>query len=91
MRRAQVVELERTCGSCPSQWEGRLDDDRCVFVHYRQGTLTIGIGRTMDDAVDASIDRPFVKSHDADGGGWMSDEQARDALVNAGFNWAVPA
>ena len=91
MRAAKVVELDRTCGSCPSQWEGRLDDGRHVFVHYRGGRLTVGVGRTADDAVDASIDNPLVRSDDADGGGWMSDDDARTTLVNAGFEWAVPA
>lgn len=91
MRAAQVIEIERTCGACPSQWEGRLDDDRHIYVHYRGGTFTIGTGRTIDDAVDMSIDRPVVRTIDADGGGWMTDEEMQKAVTDAGFVWAVPA
>lgn len=56
MRRAKVIRMERTCDAYPSQWEGELDDGRAVFVHYRQGRGRIGIGNTVDDAVDATIE-----------------------------------
>ena len=91
MRRAQVVEVERTCGSCPSQWEARLDDGRHLYIRYRRGQFVIGVGRTIDDAVDASIDAPFVHAVDADGGGSMTDDEMRTRVTDAGFEWAVPA
>lgn len=56
MRRATITHMERTCGAYPSQWEGSLDDGRSVFVHYRGGRGRIGVGNSMDDAVDATIE-----------------------------------
>jgi hypothetical protein len=46
-----VTEVRQTCGSCPSQWEGRTDDGRHVYVRYRWGWLQVGLGATLDDAV----------------------------------------
>lgn len=38
-----VVELQQTCGACPSQWEGRTEDGRHVYIRYRFGLLTAGV------------------------------------------------
>ena len=45
--------LDMTCGACPSQWEGTTEDGRVIYVRYRHGLLTAGVGSTMDDAVTA--------------------------------------
>jgi hypothetical protein len=55
----RVVALEQTCMACPSQWEGRTDDDRPVYVRYRHGILRVSLGPVggeIDDAVEASQD-----------------------------------
>jgi hypothetical protein len=46
-----VTSLIQTCESCPSQWEGRTNDGRYVYVRYRWGYLSIGIGQTFREAV----------------------------------------
>lgn len=48
-----VIELRQTCLACPEQWEGTLDDGRVVYVRYRHGRLTLGLGATLHDAVVA--------------------------------------
>jgi hypothetical protein len=47
-----VTELTRTCTACPAQWEGRTADGKHVYVRYRWGWLKVGLGATLDDAVD---------------------------------------
>ena len=47
-----VVELEQTCRACPAQWEGRTADGRHVYVRYRFGWLQVGVGATLEDAID---------------------------------------
>ena len=47
----KVVELEQTCTASPSQWEGKADDGRFVYVRFRWGHLRIGVGTTLDEAV----------------------------------------
>lgn len=82
MRRVRVVSLERTCGHSPSQWEGRLDDGRHVFIHYRHSSGTIGVGATLDEAVDDTISGSPL--HTWQGGGetpgFMLDAQVLTVL-----------
>lgn len=46
-----VVKIKQTCSACPSQWEGRLDDGRYIYVRYRWGGLGVGVGASLEDAV----------------------------------------
>ena len=46
-----VTELVQTCDSCPSQWEGRIEDGRHVYIRYRWGRLQVGIADTLDEAI----------------------------------------
>lgn len=43
-KKVRIIELKRTCIACPSQWEGRTDDDRPVYIRYRHGHLTVELG-----------------------------------------------
>lgn len=63
MRRAKIVELDQTCGAYPSQWEGKLDDGRHVYIRYRGGHGVVGIGKTADEAVDHTIDGDSLPAH----------------------------
>lgn len=47
----KIIELEQTCPACPSQWEGKLEDGRSIYIRYRGGWLRYGIADTIDDAV----------------------------------------
>ena len=49
-----VRALIRTCSSCPSQWEGQTRDGRFVYVRYRWGTLSIGIGASREESINHS-------------------------------------
>jgi hypothetical protein len=48
-----VTTITQTCLACPSQWEGTADDGRVVYIRYRWGSLSIGVGRTLQEAVNA--------------------------------------
>lgn len=48
-------KLERTCSGCPDQWEGKTDDGRHFYAHYRHDRLTWGYGKSKDEAIDASF------------------------------------
>ena len=49
----EVKNLQKTCETCPSQWEFQTFQDRPVYVRYRWGTLDIRIGRPGKDVWDA--------------------------------------
>ena len=48
----RVSKLTQTCKASPSQWEGLTDDGQFIYVRYRWGCLSIGSGKTMDEAVE---------------------------------------
>jgi hypothetical protein len=63
------VSIKRTCTACPSQWEGRTDDGRDVYVRFRWGGLSVGIG----DGLDNAIRNESYRWDDYDGlNGWMT-------------------
>jgi hypothetical protein len=47
----RLVELTQTCYACPSQWEGKLEDGRFVYVRYRWGCLQVGIEDSLTEAI----------------------------------------
>jgi hypothetical protein len=48
----RVSKLTQTCKGNLSQWEGLTDDGQFIYVRYRWGCLSIGSGKTMDEAVE---------------------------------------
>lgn len=50
-----VKEIEQTCEVCPSQWEGITDDDRCIYIRYRWGFLSVRIGSPGDKSEFAGV------------------------------------
>lgn len=49
-----IIDLIQTCERSPSQWEGALSNGAWLYVRYRHRRLSIGIGPTLDEAIDAS-------------------------------------
>jgi hypothetical protein len=47
----KLVALTKTCIACPSQWEGTLEDGRTIYVRYRYGDLSVGVGDDINEAV----------------------------------------
>ncbi len=62
----RVIELRQTCPSHPAQWEGRTADGRAVYVRYRWGSLQVGVGASLSDAVNdlATFDRKLGDDYD---------------------------
>jgi hypothetical protein len=51
MDRYRVTKIRQTSELCPSQWEGRLEDGRHIYIRYKWGLLEVGIGETFNAAV----------------------------------------
>ena len=50
----KIENLNQTCSACPSQWEFKTDGDRCCYVRYRWGYLSVCVsepGGSVKDAV----------------------------------------
>lgn len=74
-----------TCSACPAQWEGTADDGRIIYVRFRHGSFTAGIGKTLDDAVGASYIKFTTKGElicavNTDGDGNMTTAEMEDLL-----------
>lgn len=50
-----VKEIEQTCFACPSQWEGFTDDDQCIYIRFRWGSLSVRIGSQGDKSEFAGV------------------------------------
>lgn len=46
-----LKHLQKTCDGCPAQWEGQTIDDRAVYIRYRHGWLSYGVGEDIGAAV----------------------------------------
>jgi len=57
-----ISTLTKTCPSHPAQWEATTNDGRFVYLRFRFGHFSAGIGRTMEQAVMQSMSRrPLVE------------------------------
>lgn len=65
-----VVELNRTCHACPSQWEGQTEDGKHVYIRYRWGFLSAQVG----------TENIYGASHGDSLHGEMSNEDMMKAL-----------
>jgi len=50
-----ITELKMTCTACPTQYEGRTVDGEYIYIRYRWGVLTLGIGNNINEAVSNRI------------------------------------
>jgi hypothetical protein len=77
-----VLTLRKTCIACPSQWEGALDDGHTVYARFRHGRLSVGIGETVEGAVDnAMSDQALYQGEIGDGlDGFMDFEELKAHL-----------
>lgn len=43
MKKITLTEFRMTCSACPSQWEGKTDKGKRVYVRYRFGYLSFSV------------------------------------------------
>lgn len=64
----KLKELIQTCTACPSQWEGRTEDDFPIYVRYRWGYLSIRKGeKGSESAVEGTEIYSNQMGEDLDG------------------------
>ena len=47
----EIIDMRKTCGACPSQWEGHLKDGRMFYIRYRGGRLSLAVSEFPTDNV----------------------------------------
>ena len=91
----KVSELTMTCGECPTQWEGQLEDGRAIYIRYRWGELGVAVAATHDEALDVfggfSVDGWYFEPCDCngDGNGFCTLADVAEAVPDVDFSAAM--
>ena len=56
----KIIKLICTTGACPTQWDGRTDDDRPVYIRYRGGRFQAYVGNPGEDDMKVFDHRPIL-------------------------------
>ncbi len=48
----KIYNVKKTSGFAPSQWEGKTKDGQMVYIKYRNGYLSLGIGKDINEAIE---------------------------------------
>jgi len=65
-----ITELNQTCGACPSQWEGKLNDGRMFYIRYRWGYLSVRISENATNDVGDAVGGQEILGEQVDKSGW---------------------
>lgn len=72
----KIKELKQTTQACPSQWEGTMEDGKFIYIRFRWGVLSVGIGKDEAEAVNnSSTNMYYNKKVSDDLDGVMSTEE----------------
>ena len=58
----RIKNLTQTCGACPSQWEGKMENGAYIYIRYRYGWLSVDIddvhvfGQEVGDSLGGVMD-----------------------------------
>lgn len=50
-----ITEMKCTCGACPVQYEGKLEDGKFFYFRARWDEWDFGVGDSRDEAVTQSM------------------------------------
>jgi len=83
-----IEKITRTCGACPSQWQGTLIDGRMIYIRYRYGKLSFGISPNPTEDVYDAVGAPYLfrKQICEDTlDGFISLDEVKDQLAENGI------
>lgn len=76
-----ITELRKTCDACPAQWEAKTPDGQFVYIRYRYGVLTMGVGPSIDHAIHHRHDHQLT----IDESGWSGTMSTAEMLGTLGL------
>lgn len=79
-----------TCDACPSQWEGKLDDERMFYCRYRWGVFYISVSDGPTDRGLDAVTRNYIMEVEYGGemDGCMSTEEMKE-LSKEHMDWSA--
>mgnify|MGYP007098879292 FL=1 len=48
----KIYNVKKTNEFAPSQWEGKTKDGQMVYIKYRNGYLSLGVGKDINEAIE---------------------------------------
>jgi len=84
----KVKTIIKTCGACPSQWEGHLEDGRMFYARYRWGALGISLSEYPTDDVFIAMDNNIYNEQLSDGlDGVLDEDELKTEMEKLGFKF----
>ena len=77
----QILTLIQTCSESPSQWEGKLEDGRQIYIRYRWGELTIDL---IQDSKETNL---LTEQLGSEYDGSLPEKKLRKILSKHGFKF----
>jgi hypothetical protein len=62
----RVVALRQTSDAFLVQWQGRTDDDRPIYIRFKDYHLSVRLGPTGDEDDSALLATPWFDAEDVD-------------------------
>ena len=56
----EVRKLVKTCAGYPSQWEGKLEDGRMIYIRFRWGNLSVRISEQPTNDIDDAVRGKYI-------------------------------
>lgn len=77
----KVIELSKTCAKSLTQWEGKLEDGRMVYIRYWKGYLEVRVSKGPTDKIDFAVlgDEVFGKQLYLDNADTLELEKLKEA------------
>jgi hypothetical protein len=77
---AVIDTAVRTSLACPEQCEGTLTNGQKFYFRYRGGVVSLGLGSTIEEAIDASFSNKMEYGEPLQG--WFVDKEERSSIFN---------
>jgi len=75
----EITTIVRTCIACPSQWQGRLNNEQYIYIRYRWSNFTIGVGDDLFQAISNTIFSDLIG--DSPYEGWMTNLEMMNIIL----------
>ncbi len=83
----KLINLKCTCGACPTQYEGKLENGKMIYIRYRWGYISIRISKDETNDIHDAVWGEEIYGENIGNGldGYMSQSEIVDHIEKAGI------
>lgn len=78
----EIIDLKMT-QRCPSAWEGRTSDGQFIYAVYRYSVLMVGIGPTLNQAIEDGYHGGYLRGTDKNRGRELYHRATRSRALDS--------